>query len=208
MTRNVSTPKADLRTQAQRARILTAAETCFVEHGFHAASMANIADVAGMSPGLIYRYFRSKSEIILAIIEQQLDLVREEMRQLDGSVDLADEIWKSFGRKYDEDESRMRPALFLEMSAEASRDPDIAAAVQASDTTLRLEFCEWLGRSRAKGGLGVAADKTEAVALMLQLVVEGMRVREVREPDLDRAALRNALREFLPILLSIGRDRS
>ena len=40
--------------------ILDAAKKCFIEHGFHAASMANIAETAGMSPGLIYRYFENK----------------------------------------------------------------------------------------------------------------------------------------------------
>ena len=40
--------------------------------------MAAIAEVAGMSPGLIYRYFDSKNAIILAII------VLHEQRQLDG----------------------------------------------------------------------------------------------------------------------------
>ena len=46
------------RGQRQRDRILAAAQQCFITHGFHAASMANIADTAGMSAGLIYRYSR------------------------------------------------------------------------------------------------------------------------------------------------------
>ena len=48
------------RADAQRSRILAAAEKCFVQQGFHAASMASIATTAGMSPGLIYRYFPGK----------------------------------------------------------------------------------------------------------------------------------------------------
>src|SRR3546814_14252294 len=40
--------KAELRTLAQRERILCAAQKCFVEHGFHAASMASIAETAEM----------------------------------------------------------------------------------------------------------------------------------------------------------------
>ncbi|MGB7480675.1 MAG: TetR/AcrR family transcriptional regulator, partial [Burkholderiaceae bacterium] len=87
---------AEARAQAQRQRILAAAEKCFIERGFHAASIANIADTAQMSPGLIYRYFSSKSEIILAIIELQLQLAREEMRQQDARADLARQIAESF----------------------------------------------------------------------------------------------------------------
>src|SRR3546814_16038354 len=51
--------KAELRTLAQRERILCAAQKCFVEHGFHAASMASIAETAEMSAGLIPREFEN-----------------------------------------------------------------------------------------------------------------------------------------------------
>ena len=43
--------KAEARIGAQRERILTAAQECFIGHGFHAASMASIAETAGMSAG-------------------------------------------------------------------------------------------------------------------------------------------------------------
>src|SRR5690606_21791567 len=66
------------RADLQRDRILQAAQRCFVEHGFHAASMASIAGTAGVSAGLIYRYFASKNEIIVAIVERQLALLRQE----------------------------------------------------------------------------------------------------------------------------------
>lgn len=200
----MSEERATTRAEAQRKRILDAAQRCFIEYGFHAASMANIADAAGMSAGLIYRYFASKNEIILAIIEQQLQLTREEMRQLDGSVDLPLEIWRSFGRAETETEDRMNPVLFLEISAQASRDPEIAAAVHASEKALRTEFGDWLGRSRDQGGLGIPAERTEALALLLQCLVEGLKVREVREPDLDRTVLKEALRTFLPAPLTAG----
>ena len=44
--------KAEARTQAQRERILCAAQQCFIEFGFHAAGMAKIAETAGMTEAL------------------------------------------------------------------------------------------------------------------------------------------------------------
>ena len=41
-----------------------AAKRCFVERGFHAASMADIAKAAEMSAGLLYRYFDGKGSIV------------------------------------------------------------------------------------------------------------------------------------------------
>ena len=61
------------RAAKQRERILDAAEVCFIQHGFHAASMAGIAQTADMSAGLIYRYFDSKAAIVKAIIERHLE---------------------------------------------------------------------------------------------------------------------------------------
>lgn len=193
---------AEKRALAQRERILTAAQKCFIEHGFHAASMANIADAADMSPGLIYRYFGSKSQIVLAIIEQQLQLAREEMHQLDGRHDLALQIAKSFSDTASTAQRQTHPALFLEISSEASRDAAIGAAVRSSDQVLDAEFREWLGRTKHEGGLGIAASKTQLVALLLQCLWEGMKVREARQPDFDHALLQAALQEFLPALLT------
>jgi len=194
--------KAQSRGEAQRARILKAAEKCFVDRGFHAASMATIAETAQMSPGLIYRYFSSKSEIILAIIDQQLEMVRNEMRQFDGTKDIANDFWESFGKNQCANGKHLNTALFLEMSAEASRDPAIAASIHASDKALRKEFCEWLGRSRDENGLGLPPSQTKEIALMIHLIADGLKVREQREPDLDRHLLKRTLETFLPLILS------
>lgn len=202
MTEGHDLPKGEARAKAQRERILAAAKLCFIKYGFDSASMANIAETANMSAGLIYRYFTGKDAIILAIIEQQLQLAREEIARLDGSFDLPQAIWQSFGGEACTPERRMDPALFLEMSAEASRNPEIAAAVRSSDLILRSEFRQWLGRSRAEGGLGIPEARTEVVALLLQCLIEGLKIREMREPDLDRTVLKTALEEFLPILLT------
>src|SRR3954464_11109027 len=44
----------------RRSEILSAAQTCFARPGFHQTSMQEICAEAGMSPGNLYRYFRSK----------------------------------------------------------------------------------------------------------------------------------------------------
>ena len=201
MTQEDRVSRAEARTQAQRERILAAAEACFTERGFHAASMANIAETAEMSPGLIYRYFDSKSAIILAIIERQLELARAEIANLHDSVDLPHGIWETTLPREARSDGRMNPALYVEMSAEASHDPEIGAAVREADVILRTEFARWLGRSREQGGLGLSPAKARAAALMIQCLVDGLRVRQLREPDVDRTLVKRALEEFLPPML-------
>ena len=60
------------RAQAQRERILDAAPRCFIARGFHAASVSDIATEAGISQGLMYRYFDNKRAMILALIERRV----------------------------------------------------------------------------------------------------------------------------------------
>lgn len=192
--------KAEARSQAQRERILAAAQACFVERGFHAASMANIAETADMSAGLIYRYFESKSAIILAIIERQLNVARSKIAQLSGSTDLVAAIVESHAADQRRDPEAMNSALFLEMSAEATRDPQIGAALAAFDATIRTGLADWLARSPAQGGHGLPAEVAGARALMLVCLIEGLKVREAREPQLDPALVAQGLGIVLPAL--------
>ncbi|TKS53967.1 TetR/AcrR family transcriptional regulator [Luteimonas yindakuii] len=192
--------KAEARAEAQRKRILDAAQHCFIEHGFHGASMAAIAETAQMSAGLIYRYFESKSAIILAIVEEQLVLLRADIGR-NTCPDFAVIMTNEYGRSYRPEGRGMNAALLLEISAEATRDPQIAAALDDYDTTVRDALHDWLTRAREAGGHALADDAARRRALMLQCLIEGLKLRETREPGLDRALLFAALQDVVPRLL-------
>src|SRR4051812_35533945 len=55
--------------QTQRANILEGARRVFARKG-RAATMADLAEAAGVSQGLAYRYFASKQEIYRELVEQ------------------------------------------------------------------------------------------------------------------------------------------
>src|SRR5690606_35645736 len=106
--------------------------------------MASIAATAGMSAGLIYRYFESKREIILAIIERQLVERRANIATLAAEPALEQRIKELFLAWRNADPGVINAALFLEMSAEASRDPKIAAALMHSDRVSGEDFLAWM----------------------------------------------------------------
>jgi AcrR family transcriptional regulator len=56
----------------RRAQILDAALKVFAEKGFKGASNKDIAKAASISPGLIYFYFKSKEDLLFAILENRL----------------------------------------------------------------------------------------------------------------------------------------
>jgi AcrR family transcriptional regulator len=202
MTELSRTSKSESRTQAQRERILTAAQACFVTDGFHAASMATIAETAGMSPGLIYRYFSNKNAIILEIIERQLEGARADIATLRSDTDFVSLMSDLFSKWRSDDPGLMNPALMLEMTAEASRDPQIAQALADADRTTGREFTAWLMQTAKTEGHSPAPEGVSARAFALRCFIGGLAIRAIREPDIDHAVLQQSLKLMLPLLLS------
>ena len=54
-----------------RSRLLDAAEKVFVDRGFHAASVDEVAEEAGYSKGAVYSNFENKDELFLAVLERR-----------------------------------------------------------------------------------------------------------------------------------------
>jgi AcrR family transcriptional regulator len=201
---NAAPDKSALRGQRQRDRILAAAQQCFITHGFHAASMASIADTAGMSAGLIYRYFGGKADIILAIIARQLEDSRAAIAALQGDIDLKRRILQLFEGWRTHDPAVPNVALFLEMTAQASRDPQIARAIEDADRISGDDFTAWL-RQRARAA-GATCDETElrARALSLKAFIDGLAVRALRAPHTEPALIADAIDRFLPTVLEFA----
>lgn len=58
-------------------QILKAAEELFAEKSFRHTEVADIANSAGMSKATIYKYFSSKDEILLKIVEENFKYIRD-----------------------------------------------------------------------------------------------------------------------------------
>lgn len=196
---------ARMRAEVQRDRILAAAQACFIRHGFHAAGMAAIAAEAGMSPGLIYRYFENKDAIILAIIDRQLAERRSSIDSLPVQPDWEQRIRTLFAGWQRGDDGLMNAALFLEMSAQASRDPHIAGALAAADAQTRVHFLTWLRAHARAQGAEPADAELESRSLALQAFIEGLAIRAVREPARNPDAVVDAVHRTVPTLLDFRR---
>ena len=63
-------------------RILEAAGKLFSQRGFHATGMRAIARAARVSLGTIYHHFKSKDELLLALIRQEVDELKSFLNEL------------------------------------------------------------------------------------------------------------------------------
>jgi AcrR family transcriptional regulator len=72
-------PRPDV-SDERRSQILTAAEGVFTKKGFDEARMEDIAEKTGLSKGTLYLYFKSKDDLIMAILDR---MFQGEFRQLE-----------------------------------------------------------------------------------------------------------------------------
>jgi AcrR family transcriptional regulator len=77
-------PKPDV-SETRKRQILEAAMKVFSRQGFHEARMDDIVQEAGLSKGALYWYFKSKDEVIMAILDGLFE------RELSGLKDLQDQ---------------------------------------------------------------------------------------------------------------------
>lgn len=62
--------------ERRRAELMAAGRRVFAEHGFQAATMADVARAAGVSYGVVYWYFASKDELFHALMTAEEDALR------------------------------------------------------------------------------------------------------------------------------------
>ena len=193
------TPSTRPNVEARKQQIVDAASTCVRRAGFHGASMAEIAQTAGLSVGQIYRYFENKEAIIAAIVARDIAEMRDKFSELQSSEEpLLEAIIDGCSQAVDEQYDPERSALMLEVLAEAARNPRVAAILQAADTEER-----GLAHGLLRQVLPHDCSERELAARgeVLSMLFDGMVVRGVNNPAADRKAIGEVLRTVLRHLL-------
>ena len=141
---------------ARRDHILSAAKRCFLRNGFHATSMQDLFAEAGMSAGAVYRYFASKDDMIIAIVEENFRGVVAMFRDVAGrqpggsvGVVMADVLRSVQAR--DDQEGMARMALLT--WSEALRNPELAGRFADLFALMRTEFTQIVGEYQKSGNL-------------------------------------------------------
>ncbi|MBK1721610.1 TetR/AcrR family transcriptional regulator [Thiocystis violacea] len=183
------------RCQVRRTQILEAAASCFARHGFHGTSVAKLAEASGMSPGHIYHFFENKEAIIAALVERKLEQSLEMVRQFASAEDVFQALLDRVDAGLDEKTDLDNAALELEILAEAARNPRVAASVRRADRIKRERLLEVISRASRERGTQRASDVAETELIMA--LFDGLSVRAINHPELDRTALAPLLRRAL-----------
>src|SRR5438105_5621711 len=81
LRRRTATQVRESRSNDKRGRIMDAAVKVFAEHGFHSATVAEIARAAGVADGTIYLYFKSKDDLLLRLFDEKMTELLAEARE-------------------------------------------------------------------------------------------------------------------------------
>lgn len=142
----MSQPQQESSNPDRRSQILDAALVCFAKRGFHQTSMHDISAEAGISVGLIYRYFENKEAVISAMADRhkkEIGAVLERARQ---APTLLESLEILFTAHCCETEPRVISAFVVDLYAEASRNPRVADLVRDVLKTGMEGVAELIGR--------------------------------------------------------------
>jgi AcrR family transcriptional regulator len=188
-----------VRHEEKRAEILEAAERCFAERGFHGATIAQICEEAGISPGHLYHYFASKEAIIGAITTAGLEYVRWRFAVVGEDEDPVRVLVAEFERLVTL--NRLKSGVLLDVLAEAARNPVIGKVLEDTSTEMRRLLADFLRHGQEQGRIDPALDADAAAALLITFI-DSSKTLLVRAPGFDPDRSAEALDRMITRFLS------
>ncbi len=153
--------------EARRGEILSAAECLFSKHGFFKTSMAEIAKAAQFAMGTVYRFFKSKEDIYISLVEAKVEELMSLMEERVSKANTATE--------------KIQAVIKVKLAfADKNRD------------FFRIYVSEWSGFEwTIKSAFGDRVWKRylAQIQLVADLVREGIRKGEFREIDPEDTSL-------------------
>lgn len=119
--------------QDRRQQILDAAQKVFAARGFDGASIKDLAKAAKISPGLLYWYFKDKTDLLVSLMTERIDAAVGALPEKVSFDAPPDEFLRQFGCYYARlFEQPMNSALFKVMITNTQVFPAAVRQVQSS----------------------------------------------------------------------------
>jgi AcrR family transcriptional regulator len=175
-----------------REQILEGGRRAFIAGGFRGTSVPSIATEAGVSVGLIYRYFPSKEELFLELcLSGEPDELRDLAERIAPIDDPVERLTVAIDSYFDALFHAIGAPLVLQALAAAPADDRIRAALRRRGDDLR-GFSALFVRDAVRRGEMPAHTDADEVAAVTTMLLDGALVAVAEQgDDLDRAAVRD-----------------
>jgi len=180
---------------ARRQQILDAARRCFVRNGFHATSMQDVLSEAHLSAGAVYRYFRSKDEIVTAIASGALRDIAGALEPCDDGAapPLEQVVGRVLAAVENLGETQDVPKLAIQIWGEAVRSPAIFENVRQALEGIRAALARQIQLYQDQGVMTREVPAAH-VARVLVAITAGFMVQYALVGDVDSAMFRDGVR--------------
>lgn len=160
---------AGVTAEQTRDRLLEAAAAVFASKGYEGATIAEIAERAGLSSGAIYAHYQSKAELLTEAIRGRSgdELAALLAAEETGSIlDVLARQGAELQRRSltgANDRSKNRGSVLIEAIVSAGRDPDVGHALADQVRARQALFVELLRHGQRSGDVDTALSP-EAIA--------------------------------------------
>lgn len=157
-------------------KLLTAAAACFAEKGFSATSVREISTRAGISQGAMYTYFKSKDDLIKAIVleEQNTALAAH---NVSSAGTYFDRLCAQITSCISDVGYPVTHQLWVEIMAESARNPELQKTYISSEIIMRQSIAGIIAEGIAAGEFRRDID-LEAITIILFAFIDGLIARK------------------------------
>lgn len=170
-----------------RDHIVAAADQLFYRQGYAHTSFADIADVVQISRGNFYYHFKSKDEILDAVIEARLAATRAMLAQWERDSETPEDRIRSFIRMLSANRSQIK-RYGCPVGTLCSELARLSHPSQAKSSRILTLYRTWLRQQFSQLGRGADAD-----ALALHLLVNSQGVATLAHAFHDAKVIREAV---------------
>lgn len=169
--------------ELQRANILEGARRAFAHKG-QAATMADVAQAAGVSQGLAYRYFASKEQIYRELVEQALEqaALATALSPREPPATPGEQIALLITRMVEYRRDHLEVFQLLDQALNADRAPDdLAELIRRHRERFLDELRRLIVEGQASGE--VASGDPEQLVIALSVMLEGLTRLGLHHPE-------------------------
>jgi AcrR family transcriptional regulator len=176
------------RREQTRDHLVAAADRCFVEGGFHATSVDQIATSAGYTKGAVYSNFASKEDLFFAVYERRADAAAAQMEERlegDAAAGLERISADTTGRRGRDDGWL---AVFFEFWAHVIRHPELRGRFAEVHRRVQLPVADAFERIAAERGVALP-DAALPLAVAGGAMQIGLALERLTQPEVVDEAL-------------------
>ncbi len=169
----------------------------FAGHGYHGASVTDVATAAGLTKGAVYSNFRSKEELFLELLDRNVDEVValiDQLLELD-PVERARQLSSQLAHATVLD--RSWTLLELEFVLYVARNPHLAQRLADRRERTRSAIASVVSRHLTQLGTADVEGAAERLTQLLIAGADGLTLAALTEPELPVTDLLAALFDAL-----------